>query len=110
MCIHLAHTACKLVKDTLSVSALGYDKCFVSKRYYNITIFKLIYLFWNKLLLDLALLALYRLPPRHVFSARFPEVMLLGGDDLFIPRHFQRLITGTLTGVDPEIYQEERLK
>ena len=38
MCLHIAQTACKLFKDTLSVSALGYDKCFVSKGYYNITI------------------------------------------------------------------------
>ena len=38
MCLHIAQTACKLFKDTLSVSALGYDKCFVSKGFYNITI------------------------------------------------------------------------
>ena len=36
MCLHIAQTACKLFKDTLSVSALGYNKCFVSKGYYNI--------------------------------------------------------------------------
>ena len=65
-----------------------------------ITIFKLIYL-WNKLFLDLALLASRRLPLQHVFSARFPRVVLLGRDNLFIPRHFQRLLTGKLTGVDP---------
>ena len=67
------------------------------------TIFKLIYLFWFKMeqTLDLAILASRRLPFRHVFSARFPGVVPLGWDDVLIPRHFQRLITGKLTGVDP---------
>ena len=55
---------------------------------------------WNKLFLDLALLASHRLTLRHVFSARFPGVVLLGWEDLF-PIHFQRLITGKLPGVDP---------
>ena len=74
MCLHIAQTACKLFKDTLSVSAVGYDKCFVSKGYYNHLQYSnlIIYLFWNKLILDLALLASHRLPPPHVFSARFP--------------------------------------
>ena len=45
-----------------------------------IPIFKLIYLFWFKMeqTLDLAILASRRLPFRHVFSARFPGVVLLG--------------------------------
>ena len=34
------------------------------------------------------------------FSARFPG-LVLGWENLFIPRHFQRLITGKLIGVDP---------
>ena len=66
--------------------------------------FKLIFSFsglkWNKLFLDLALLASHRLTLRHIFSARFPGVVLLGWEDLFLV-HFQRLITGKLTGVDP---------
>ena len=35
------------------------------------------------------------------FSARLQGVVLLDWDNLFIPTHFQRLITGKLTGVDP---------
>ena len=42
-----------------------------------------------------------RLPLRHVLLARFPRVVLLGWDDPLIQRHFQRLRTGKLTGVDP---------
>ena len=34
------------------------------------------------------------------FSARFPG-LVLGWDNLFTPRHFQRLITGKLIEVDP---------
>ena len=56
---------------------------------------------WYKLLLDLALLASRRLPLRHVLLARFPGVVLVGWDDPLIQRHFQRLRTGKLTGVDP---------
>ena len=55
----------------------------------------------NKLFLDLALLASRRLLLQHVFSARFPGAVPLVWDDVLIQRHFQRLITGKLTGVDP---------
>ena len=64
-----------------------------------ITIFKLIYLFWFKMeqTLDFALLASRQLPFRHVFSARFPGVVLLGWDDLFNPRRLS-LKQGTGNG------------
>ena len=63
------------------------------------TIFKLIYLFWFKMeqTLDFALLASRQLPFRHVFSARFPGVVLLGWDDLFNPRRLS-LKQGTGNG------------
>ena len=60
---------------------------------------------WNKLFLDFALLASRRLSLRQVSQPVSRE--LLGWDNLFIPRHFQRLITGKR---DPESYREERLK
>ena len=60
------------------VSALGYEKCFVSKGYYNIQT-NLPFLKWNKLFLDLALPASRRLQLQHVFSARFPRVVRASG-------------------------------
>ena len=69
-----------------------------------ITIFKLIYLFWFKMKQTLPGFCVTRFTSAFAsvcFSARFPGVVLLGWDNLFIPRHFQRLITGKLTGVDP---------
>ena len=70
-----------------------------------ITIFKLIYLFWFHVEQTLPVLGVTRFMSasalRHGFSARFPGVVLLDWDDLFIPRHFQRLIRGNLTEVDP---------
>ena len=69
-----------------------------------ITIFKLIYLFWFKMKQTLPGFCVTRFTsafPSAIFSACFPGVVLLGWDNLFIPRHFQRLITGKLTGVDP---------
>ena len=65
-----------------------------------ITTFKLIYLFRLKMEQTLPGFGVYRLPLRHVLSARFPEVVLLGWDDLLTPRHFKRLITGKLSAVD----------
>ena len=69
-----------------------------------ITIFKLIYLFWFTMKQTLPGFCVTRFTSAFAsatFSARFPGVVLLGWDNLFIPRHFQRLITGKLTGVDP---------
>ena len=69
-----------------------------------ITIFKLIYLFWFKMKQTLPGFCVTRFTSAFAsatFSARFPWVVLLGWDNLFIPRHFQRLITGKLTGVIP---------
>ena len=65
-----------------------------------ITIFKLIYLFWFKVkqtlpgFCDTRFTSVFALAS---FSARFRGLVQLGRDNLFIPRHFQRLITG----VDP---------
>ena len=65
-----------------------------------ITIFKLIYLFWFKVkqtlpgFCDTRFTSVFALAS---FSARFRGLVQLGWDNLFIPRHFQRLITG----VDP---------
>ena len=73
-----------------------------------ITIFKLIYLFWFKMKQTLPGFCVTRFTSAFAsatFSARFPGVVLLGWDNLFIPRHFQRLITGKLTGVDPVRHQ-----
>ena len=98
--LHIHSSVANYFKVTRSVSALGYEKCFVSKGRDNIqTYFSR--LKWNKLFLDLAFLVSRQLPLRHVFSARFPGVVLLGWDDLVIPRHFQRLITEKISGVDP---------
>ena len=88
-------------KDTLSVSALGYEKCFVSKGYHNV---KLIYLSWFEIKQTLPGFCVTRFTSAFAsgsFSARFPGLVPLGRDNLFIPRHFQRLITGKLTGPDP---------
>ena len=119
ICIHTLH-ANLYFKYTLSVSALGYEKCFVSKGYHNQ--FKLIYLFWFKMKQTLPGFFVTRFRSAFAsasFSGRFPGLVLLGcslplslpflrlprrlrgWDNLFIPRHFQRLITGKLTGVDP---------
>ena len=79
-----------------------------------ITIFKLIYLFWFKMKQTLPGFCVTRYTSAFVsasLSVRFPGVVLL--DNPFIPRHFQRLITEKLTGVNPgrpKIYKEERLK
>ena len=73
--------------------------------------FKLIYLFWFKMKQTLPGFCVTRFTSAFAsasLSARFPGVVLL--DNLFIPRHFQRLITGKLTWVDPKIYKEERLR
>ena len=93
------------------VSALGYEKCFISKGL--ITIFKLINLFRSKMEQTLPGFGVTRFTSSSAsvcFLSPFPESCSIGWDDLFIPRHFQRLITGKLTGVDPKIYKEERLK
>ena len=69
-----------------------------------ITIFKLIYLFWFKMKQTLPGFCVTRFTSAFAsasFSARFQGVGLLGWDNLFISRHFQRLITGKLKGVDP---------
>ena len=66
-----------------------------------ITIFKLIYLFWFKMKQTLPGFCVTRFTSAFAsasLSARFPGVV------------FQRLITGKLTGVDPKIYKEERLR
>ena len=67
-----------------------------------ITILKLIYLFWFKMEQTLPGFRVTRFASasssacqfQPAVSARFPGVCL-------IPIHFQRLITGKLTGVDP---------
>ena len=69
-----------------------------------ITIFKLIYLFWFKMKQTLPGFCVTRFTSASAstsFSARFPGLVLLGWDNLFIPRYFQRLITGKLSGIDP---------
>ena len=81
-----------------------------------ITIFKLIYLLWFKMKQTLPGFCVTRYTSAFVsasLSVRFPGVVLLGWDNPFIPRHFQRLITEKLTAVNPgrpKIYEEERLK
>ena len=47
------------------------------------------------------LLASRRLSFRQVCQLVSRELPLIGWDNFVIPRHFQRLITGKLTGVDP---------
>ena len=73
-----------------------------------ITISKLIYLFWFKMKQTLPGFCVTRFTSAFAsatFSARLPGVVLLGWDNLFIPRHFQRLITGKLTEVDQGRHQ-----
>ena len=65
-----------------------------------ITIFKLIYLFWFKMEQTLSTRFTWASASACFLPARFQGVVLLGWEDLLIPRHFQRLITGKLTGVD----------
>ena len=69
-----------------------------------ITMFKLIYLSWFEIKQTLAGFYVTRFTSAFAsasFWARFPGLVPLGRDNLFILRHFQRLITGKLTGVDP---------
>ena len=88
-------------KDTLSVSPLGYEKCFVSKGYHNVQTY-LPFLVWNKT--NSSWILRYSL---HVgfrfgkFLGPFPGTCTTWTRQSLILRHFQRLITGKLTGVDP---------
>ena len=109
-CTHSVHNIIN-TRFQFPVSALVYEKCFISKGL--ITIFKLINLFWSKMEQTLPGLGVTRFTSSSAsvcFLSPFPESCSIGWDDLFIPRHFQRLITAKLTGVDPTIYKEERLK
>ena len=70
----------------------------------TIILFKLIYLSWFKMKQTLPGFCVTRFTSAFAsvsFSARFRGLVPLGRDNLFIPRHFQRLITGKLTIVDP---------
>ena len=112
-CIYSTHCVQIIINTSFQfpVSALGYEKCFISKGL--ITIFKLINLFWSKMEQTLPGFGVTRFTSSSAsvcFLSPFPESCSIGWDDLFLPRHFQRLITGKLTGVDPKIYKEERLK
>ena len=64
-----------------------------------ITILKLIYLLWFKMKQTLPGFCVTRFT--SAFASAFPGVVLFSGENVFIPRQFQRLITGKLTGVDP---------
>ena len=88
-------------KDTLQFLHWVMKNVFFQRllQYSNLFIFS--GLKWNKLFLGMALLASSRLRLRHVFSARFPGVVLLGWEYPLTSRYFQRLITRKLTGVDP---------
>ena len=69
-----------------------------------ITILKLIYLLWFKMKSTLPGFCVTRFTSAFAsagFSALFLGLVLLGWDNLFIPRRFQRLITGKLTGIIP---------
>ena len=77
------------------------------------TIFKLIYLLWFKIEPTLPGFGVTRFMSASAsacFLSPFPGSCATWLRDVLIPRHFQRLITGKLTGVDPEICKEDRLK